>query len=126
MARIKIAQGSRITFEVTAKNDDGTVIDLTLLTKYAFVVFQKPSSGVIRFMYPNTSGYSNITPTDADEGKFKITFEVADTAQLLPGNYDAEFLVWASDGASGNWITKTPGGKEFIELCASPTYHISS
>lgn len=126
MARIKIAQGSRITFEVTAKNDDGSVINLSTLAKYAFVVFQQPSNQIIRFISQTTSGWKNITSPVAAEGKFKITIDPADTASLPPGNYDAEFLVWVSDGASGNWISKTPGGKEFIELYASPTHHITS
>lgn len=125
MARIKIAQGSRITIQVTAKNDDGSVIDLSTLDKFGFVVFKQPSKTICKFISEETTGWSDLTIDDAAEGKFSVTLESSHTKTQEPGNYDAELIVWAADGDGGNWISKTPGGKEFIELFPSPTYQAS-
>ncbi len=124
MARIKISKGVRITFNVTAKDDTGVVIDLTA-KKFGFVVFKQPSEVLCRFASPTITGWKPLTVTDAVAGKFSITIDPENTANASSGNYDAEIVLINPSGGI-DLISKNPGGKEFIELFESPTHALTT
>lgn len=120
MAFIQVPAGTNPKFTITAKNADGTDVDLTAVDGYGFVVYRKPNKVIARFSKNTISGWLDLVPTDEANGEFEITIPVEATAQADRDKHYAEILIQATSGGDV-FISKNPGGKEFIEITESPS-----
>lgn len=125
MAFIQVPAGTNPKFTITAKNADGTPVDLTAVDGYGFVVYKKPSGIIARFSKNSITNWLDLTPVDEANGEFEITIPVEATANADKDKHYAEILIQTTDGGDV-FISKNPGGKEFIEIVESPSSSITS